>query len=905
MAYNASIAEQFEVIQSWLSGGNSSGSLSVPDPFIGVAEAGCKRHYRFEIGDKVVRVPLDGCDSLHDEPRPLVRLEWGVYAFTPSTIGLDFLRHRARARGENAQRAAAASMPWSVAAGRAAIERLRRIEREQGDAAAITAWKTALEDAEEAAEFRSSAIWAAIRSDYGGVLRTPYGVLIGSRELIQHWMSEHAHAVSVAGYMPRMRNSFGPIFLGMDAGPDYQREVGPALEGIRQLEQLQDPHGQPVDPFDLACQCTKKEIDRLVSLAQQFARDDETLRRAAGGAPIESVKWDVTIDLRELVDNLLATFCEAWYGLSEDGGFLSRGGFSWAWQYGDPARYPGHFMAPSRAFFQPHPGLEVEQTGSLHGQALAHSMKGFLEAFGDTLKAHKPALGAVLDSDVAQGDPNYAARTIIGMIMGFVPTVDGVLRRALAQWGNDGTLWTLRAARGSVGDPDLKAQAELEFVRAMQLRTTPESLWRTATRSFRLDGEGASNAVDVVAGDALIFGLMSATQQCLSMGDVNTALSFSGDRKAAPRPTHACPGRQLAMRMMLGFVQALVTSAQPLRPGAAPSTFAVAGRTHMPVQPAAPQQGADAPVQVHSVSKVKLRRRKRHGVGYGRAGQQVLKADRTGTVPFWAIGDSWLDNLAGPFPDLVTSLGQLGYAVTDSRLRHANKGFPLAHLAQPEFLAQLQQDFSDAEQGIGSVLPEFIILGGGGNDIVGEADRPNDAPLFGMLKPGATNPTDAIDRGALDRFLDTMKGHYKKILDVLCASAPKTPIFIHAYDHPIPDGRGFLPRIGPGPWLEPLFDLAHLTDPAVNTDVMHTLIDALNKMVSDLAEDQPEDGRQVHHLRLAGVLASAKEFGDPKTDKRYQAYWNDELHPLNKGCDALAAAVAAQLDLAGVRKPGS
>ncbi|MEP7297770.1 MAG: hypothetical protein ABI702_16420 [Burkholderiales bacterium] len=893
MAYNASIGEQFEVIQGWLSGGNSSGSLSAPDPFVGVAEAGRQRHYRFQHNGKVVRAPLDGSDALHDEPRPLVRLEWGVYAFAPSTVGLAWLRTRADKIASDPPRAAAERMPWNLPDGRAAIERLRRIEREQGDIAALHAWKAALEDVDQSAEFGSASIWAAIRHDHGGALRTPYGVLIGSRELVGRWMSEDEHAVSVAGYMPRMRKSFGPIFLGMDAGGEYDREVGPALAGIALLDRP--------STFELARASTLREIDRLVALAQKFAVDDEMLRRTSGLEPIESVQWELTIDVRELVDHLLATFCEEWYGLSEEGGFFDRGGFSWAWRYGDPASYPGHFMAPSRAFFQPHPGPEVELTGSLHGQALARAMKAFLVAFGARIKQGKPAVREVLDSAMAQGDPTYAARTIIGMIMGFAPTVDGVLRRVIAQWGNDGTLWALRGSRGTLPGKAADPRVECAFVRAMQLRTTPESLWRTATRDFRLVGEDESTAVDVVSGDALVFGLMSATQQCLAEANKDVTLAFSGDRSALQRPTHACPGRDLALQMMLGFVHALVESAQPLRPGAAPSTLALEGRIDVQEQQAREAPSGRGQRQVDPLPKTKLARRQLIGKGPGPA-RQKAKASK-GTVPFWAIGDSWLANLLGPFPDLVTSLGKLGYRVTDEALGHADKGFRLAQLARPQFLDQLNQDLSDAEQG--KVLPKFILLGGGGNDIVEPVNQPKDTPLFGILKPRATKAEDAIDKDALGRFLLAMQGYYEKILDVLVAAAPDVPVFIHAYDHPIPDGRGF--GFGIGPWLQRPFDEAKLTNLPINIDVMRMLIDALNAGVKALADSQQQLNRKVHYLCLAGVLESRPGFGDPKTDgdERYQAYWNDEFHPTGKGCDALAATTAVQLTSAGVEKPGS
>lgn len=889
MAYNASIGEQFEVVQGWLAGGNSSGSISAPDPFVGVAEAGRKRHYRFEIDDKVVRVPVDGSDSLHDEPKPLVRLEWGVYAFAPSTVGLERLRQRAVEVAGNPQAAAAARMPWSLPAGRAAIEGLRRIEREQGDTAARLAWKAALEDVHESAEFRSASIWAAIRQDHGGALRTPYGVLIGSRDLVSRWMRESEHAVSVAGYMPRMRSSFGPIFLGMDAGPDYDREVKPALDGIAKLP----------NAFALARDCTLREIDRLAALAKEFAGSDEMLRRESQQPAIESVKWELTIDLRELVDHLLATFCEEWYGLSEEGGFLARGGFSWAWRYGDPARYPGHFMAPSRAFFQPHPGPEVEQTGSMHGQALAQSMGRFLDAFGQQIKPHKPAVREVLDSAVAQGDPTYAARTIIGMIMGFAPTVDGVLRRVLAQWGQDGTLWALRASRGPSGGAGPEPRTEQAFVQAMQLRTTPESLWRTATRDFRLQGPAGPNGVDVVSGDALVFGLMSATQQCLSEADLDVTLAFSGDRSSAQRPTHACPGRDLAMQMMQGFVHALVESTQPLRPGAAPTTFALEGRVDVP---ATPEE------RVAALLEAKTTQPKSAGDISGSALEWAKEPDKSAAVPFWAIGDSWLANLP-LVDDLVSSLTRLGYQINDKKagvkVGRADKGYRLASIATPGFLAKLTQDLTDAQQGMWGGLPAFILLGGGGNDLVEPKDRPKDTPLFGMLKPGATSADAAIDEDALGRFLAAMNGHYEKILDVLCLAAPGVPIFVHAYDYPIPDNRGFgrnpfTQQWIIDPWLGPVFHEARLDDLPVNIDVMRQLIKGLNTMVKQLAEAQQANGRKVHHLKLAGVLGSKADFGDPKADTGYRDYWRDELHPKSKGCDALAAAIADQLTKAGV-----
>src|SRR5262249_28590344 len=76
LAYNASIAEQFEVIQRWVAGGNSSGiSTSQPDPLLGVPRPGAPTVFRFSAGDQPVRVDLGD--------QALCTLEWGLYTFVP------------------------------------------------------------------------------------------------------------------------------------------------------------------------------------------------------------------------------------------------------------------------------------------------------------------------------------------------------------------------------------------------------------------------------------------------------------------------------------------------------------------------------------------------------------------------------------------------------------------------------------------------------------------------------------------------------------------------------------------------------------------------------------------------------------------------------------------------------
>ncbi len=141
MAYNASLGEQYELVQRWLNGGNSSGSYSgQSDPIFGLAEPGRQRHFRFEHQGQTVRMALDGSDLLHDEPRPFVRVEWGAYLFAPSKSALALLKERAEAKYD------ARPVTWSAETGDLRIADLREIEKHHGAQAAIEAWKAALED---------------------------------------------------------------------------------------------------------------------------------------------------------------------------------------------------------------------------------------------------------------------------------------------------------------------------------------------------------------------------------------------------------------------------------------------------------------------------------------------------------------------------------------------------------------------------------------------------------------------------------------------------------------------------------------------------------------------------------------------------------------------------------------
>lgn len=554
MAYNASLGEQFEVVQSWLVGGNSSGSSSGDsDPFLGLAEPGRLRHFRFEHGGQTVRVALDGSDRLHDEPRPFVRLEWGAYFFAPSKKALADLQQWAASQGRKP------AVTWSAVEGEKEIARLRLIESRQGEAAAMDAWKTALEDPDSASHFVNASIWAAIRERHGGALRTPFGVLVADRDLVYQVLADSDTKLTITGYLPRMTRSFGILYLGRDARqPDqvYEQESAVCNAAIMALNQCAT--------FELARAVTQKVLGFMVKQTIDFAADDG------------EASWELTVDVHELVDPLLGAFCEEWFGLSEDGGHFRRAGYRWDWKQGEPPGYPGHFLSPSRYIFQPHPNKKVEEVGAAHGDAARRAMESFLKQFGPT---KGPVTSAVYNSPRGTGDIPFVARTIAGAMMGFIPTVDGNLRRILNEWLREGTLWALRARyAGTVAENYTDARNRLrdDFIPAMQLRAVPELIWRTAIVSHTIGD------VEIRPGDIIVAGAVSATQQNLAEGRQDYYPAFGGNRRVEGHPTHSCPGADPAVAVMLGFFSALVETPLPMRAGPMPMSLTMDGRVPTP-----------------------------------------------------------------------------------------------------------------------------------------------------------------------------------------------------------------------------------------------------------------------------------------------------------------------------------
>jgi hypothetical protein len=531
------------VIQRWITGGNSSGTFSgQSDPFLGVPQPGDPRTFAFSHEGATLRMDLNDKAA-----KPFVQLQWGTYLFVPSIKALAALRDKAAA----ATTAPAAPSLWSVKVGEAYIQKLLQAEK-LGAPGMSQQWKALLEDISARSSNTSASVWAAIRENHGGVLRTPYGVLVAGKDLVMQVFQNASGHYSVSGYAHRMRQSFGEIYLGLDDGEAYDTQATAVNKALMDVSKP--------EAFAIAHAATQSFLTQAIGAAKAQAQHM--------GSPV----WDLSLDMKDMSDAVLAGLCDHWFGLPDDNHRIDAGGWQWNWKPEDPPRCPGHFLSPSRYMFQPQPGPSATSFGQDHGQTLLAAFKLLVNDHRSNSSMPTAPLAQKLFAAFADTPESndLLASTFIGVLMGFLPTVDGNLRATLYEWMNDRSLWDLQNTLMQ-NPKDAYQRAldvlQLPLMRTMQLRPVPEVVWRTATSPHRL-GSG-DTAVDIVPGDIVVVGIVSSTQAELAAprasgcpmhvtNATNVFPVFGGDRRATPHPTHACPAYEMAMGVLLGMISALL-----------------------------------------------------------------------------------------------------------------------------------------------------------------------------------------------------------------------------------------------------------------------------------------------------------------------------------------------------------
>lgn len=581
MGYNASIAEQYETVQRWINGGNSTFVASGHnDPIMGVAPKtgalhGAERVFRFVEGDEVIRVTM---------PMPFVSLHWGLYLFVPSRTAL---RELCKLKGRyHPLRETLESQ------GKAVIDRLELIGDDQEER---REWKRLLEDfdAKDPAERDISPdMWAAIRFYKGGSIRIPGvprsapplappganadspwckpfdnadtqpTILAASRKHVMQVLSDWP-TFSTEEQLRRIEGNSGPIYVTQQPGDKYEckeREKG----------------GYDYRMESEATNQILMDYTAEKAFGDGYRAGTEILgkaKRIAAGGHSNAPYFKMELRRQYLLP-ALEGLCRIWYGMPDGKNML---GGAWTWEAPGkrvPAgpRCPGDFLAPSRNAFYPRPSKVVENFADEQGRAILAGSAKFVADH----RPNTPGLGTVSDA-MFKAIPNDAvlARNLIGTMIGAIPPMDGNLRGILLEWLNERTLWRHQAAlRDALEDrpasADVAKAIEVLYEpvsQAMCKRPAPDLLYRTALGPATLKASNHScNDVDVKKRDLVIVSLVSATQRSLrKTPEGEVSIVFGGKRSLAYQPAtnpnypvHACPAQKMAMGAIMGILAALL-----------------------------------------------------------------------------------------------------------------------------------------------------------------------------------------------------------------------------------------------------------------------------------------------------------------------------------------------------------
>jgi Dyp-type peroxidase family len=541
VGYNASIAEQFEIIQRWLNGANSTGILSSQsDP---LTSQRAPQQLTVWEDNKLVTL---------QKKEPFVTLRWGMYLFAPSLSALRALGERDEQTDSRKLEADRAEL---VAEGQKLIRGLKALEMlANGDPAKLSElkdqWKLVLED--RGARDKARAVWAAVRAS-GGALRTPYGVLVGSAEGVQSALTDET-TCSVREYYRRMAVSVGPMYLGMDRCPvhkqaertpsdaEYEASVLPAREAC---DSTYDQASKKANAFiyglsrSQSYRAARQVAERVLNKKLEEQRAEE----ATKGRPSRPL----LLDLKEYGGAVGTLLCKGWFGAPND-----------------HVGFKDTFLPGGQYIFYPNPGAPVER--------LATAAQGRIAAAETAAREAKPAMLAALEgeSEAAVG------RALIGATQGFLAATVGSFLSVTVQWLENGKLWRLKEwlhlapdgapllanaepAAAAVADDVLLTR---EMLVGMRGGPVPDLLHRAVVSPKQLAG----GKLTAVPGERLVLSLASA----LADEPENFDLLFGGGyspRKSDGEPVHACPGKEAALGTILALLVTLLSKPDPKREG--------------------------------------------------------------------------------------------------------------------------------------------------------------------------------------------------------------------------------------------------------------------------------------------------------------------------------------------------
>ena len=228
-----------------------------------------------------------------------------------------------------------------------------------------------------------------------------------------------------------------------------------------------------------------------------------------------------------------------------------------------------------------------------------------------------------------------------------------------------------------------------------------------------------------------------------------------------------------------------------------------------------------------------------------------------------AEGDSWFDYPVGR--SVVAQLEDIAGVPIANMAHHGDEVRQMLALAQRrEITERLREAVRDG-------LPfDALLFSGGGNDIVGD-----ELCIWLNDYTQGMRPDQAIDLPRFDAVLAIIEAGYRDLIGIRDRESPGTTVFLHGYDFAVPTGEGvcFV-----GPWLKPSLDFRGVP-PVMQWDVVRAILERFERRLTALAGAMPD----VVLVPTQGTLQP--------TDR----WWANEIHPTDKGFEAIARKFHAAL----------
>jgi len=540
MAFASSLAEQYEVVQRWVNGGNSTGVFSAqPDLIAGTFPKDSGRKLQCPVAG-------GGVTTLDVPAKPAAVLEWGLYAFVPSRSALQLLANDQRA-------------PFVAAPSNAPAQPEQDQEQFGAERLSATgdAMKARLEDV-----FRPDKIKATLQDVLGkkGIGRAPdFGVIIGAPQLVTEALTTPAK-YSVRNYWARMRQCDGTFYLGMDpdpkplgSQPDHFLEEVPRGRYEKEKARANDfilniGFGEAFATASAAASKWLHEQTKSYEGLEALIAARPELEPALSQPP--------ALDLIAMSARVIRDVACELYGLPHS---LLSDDLDLEWPAGSgPAeahtavRCPIDFSIVSAHFFPPRPSYAISVEAKARGPILKSRISEWYQHASEQELAASPLLKSIQDDNT-----DLVERTIVGLISGFAVPTFGSLLGVLEQLVESDELWRLQ--RLLPIDPTLDegfdARIQPLTLRVYDLminRPVPAMVSRTP-----MFEEPPIKPPEVVG-----LHLGAAADAARRQGEPDAWKFLFGDLPSAyanaGAATHPCPGQQMALGVIVGTVYGLL-----------------------------------------------------------------------------------------------------------------------------------------------------------------------------------------------------------------------------------------------------------------------------------------------------------------------------------------------------------